>query len=71
MRTADCGLWKRQSTACTALFWPKFQHKFLFFMSKYVFRIQCGVSTISFFNKLLIFNTKYMDFNVHAFDTAN
>ena len=35
-------------------------------MSKYVFRTQYGVSIINFFNKLLISNTEYMDFNSGA-----
>ena len=71
LRTADCGLYKRQSTASSALFWLKFQHKVLFFYVKICISNTIWSINNYFFNKLLIFNTKYMDFNVHAFDTAN
>ena len=76
LRTADCGLWiadcgKDRVPRVQLYFDLNFNINFCFFMSKYVFRTQYGVSIINFFNKLLISNTKYMDFNVHAFDTAN
>ena len=69
LRIADCG--KDRVPRVQLYFGLNFNINFSFFMAKYVFRTQYGVSTINFFNKLLIFNTKYMDFNVHAFDKAN
>ena len=77
---ADCGVRcaeKTESGGVHNFILTKFQYKFLFFMSKYVFQIQYGVwmkkSILKFFNKLLFptLSIWIVQFTVHAYDTAN
>ena len=74
LQTADCGLGLRIAHCGKDIvprvqlyFGLNFNINFCFFYVK----ICISNTTINSFNKLLIFNTKLMDFNVHAFDTAN
>ena len=73
LRIADCGKNKAKYHVHNFIL-TKFQHKFQFFISKYVFQTQNEVPIlINFMNKLLfpILTEWIVQFTVHAFDTAN